>query len=200
MFYKYHNYQIIAGTDEVGRGCLAGPVVAAAVILPPDFYFRGLNDSKLLDLKNRERLYRLITKYSISWKVVFLDHEKIDEINILNASHQAMHEAVLSLNPTPDITLVDGNSYKKDAEYPYRCIVDGDSLYAPIAAASILAKVERDRYMSELALQAEYRFYHWNENKGYATPKHIAAIKQYGYSNLHRKSFVLKALQESPDS
>ncbi len=197
MIYKYDPYQLIAGTDEAGRGCLAGPVVAASVILPKGRYYRNLNDSKLLNPGLRESLYKEITATAISWKVVFKSHDIIDSINILNASHEAMYEAALGLDPEPEILLVDGNSFKKDSSIPYECKVNGDSIYAPIAAASILAKVSRDLFMTQLARDDKYRIYDWANNKGYATPSHIAAIKKFGFSELHRKSFIIKSLQLS---
>lgn len=179
----------------MGRGCLAGPVVAAAVILPKGRYYRKLNDSKLLNAGLRESLYKEITATAISWKVVFKSHDIIDTINILNASHEAMYESALSLNPQPEILLVDGNSFKRDSSIPYECQVNGDAIYAPIAAASILAKVSRDRFMAKLSREDKYRMYDWSNNKGYATPSHIEAIKNFGFSDLHRKSFIVKSLQ-----
>lgn len=195
MIYKYDPYQLIAGTDEVGRGCLAGPVVAASVILPKGRYYRKLNDSKLLSPYLREKLYKEITSTAISWKVVFKNHDIIDTINILKASHEAMYESALSLDPQPEILLVDGNSFKEDSKIPYECKVNGDAIYAAIAAASILAKVSRDSFMTNLSQQKEYMVYDWANNKGYATPSHIKAIKDFGLSDLHRKSFIIKSLQ-----
>ncbi len=197
MIYKYDPYQLIAGTDEAGRGCLAGPVVAASVILPKGRYYRKLNDSKLLNPRLRESLYKEITSTAISWKVVFKSHHIIDTINILNATHEAMYEAALCLDPRPEILLVDGNSFKKDSSIPYECKVNGDAIYAPIAAASILAKVSRDHFMARLSRHKKYRVYGWSENKGYATSSHIEAIKNFGFSDLHRKSFIVKSLQLS---
>ncbi len=197
MIYKYDPYQLIAGTDEAGRGSLAGPVVAASVILPKGRYYKKLNDSKLLKADLRESLYKEITATAISWKIVFKSHQVIDSINILNASHEAMYQAALSLEPRPEILLVDGNSFKKDSRIPYECKVNGDAIYAPIAAASILAKVARDRFMAELSRIKKYSVYDWSHNKGYATPAHIEAIKIYGFSDLHRKSFIVKSLQLS---
>jgi len=195
LIYKYDPYQIIAGTDEVGRGCLAGPVVAASVILPKGRYYRKLNDSKLLSPYLREKIYKEIISTAISWKVVFKNHDIIDTINILKASHEAMYESALSLDPQPEILLVDGNSFKEDSKIHYECKVNGDAIYAAIAAASILAKVSRDSYMTKLSQHKEYKVYDWANNKGYATPSHIKAIKDFGLSDLHRKSFIIKSLQ-----
>jgi len=197
LIYKYDPYQLIAGTDEAGRGSLTGPVVAASVILPKGRYYKKLNDSKLLKADLRENLYKEITATAISWKIVFKSQQVIDTVNILNASHEAMYQAALSLDPLPEILLVDGNSFKKDSRIPYECKINGDAIYAPIAAASILAKVARDRFMAELSRIKKYSVYDWSNNKGYATPAHVEAIKKFGFSDLHRKSFIVKSLQLS---
>ena len=177
-----------AGCDEAGRGCLSGPVVAAAVILPLDFYHPLLNDSKQLTEKKREILRPIIEKEAIAWAVSSIDHQKIDEINILNASILAMHEAVNALNITPTHLLIDGNKFHKHT-IPHTCFVKGDGRFASIAAASVLAKTHRDEYMDILA--EKYPQYNWKQNKGYPTKEHREAIKKYGPTKYHRMSFRL---------
>jgi ribonuclease HII len=181
--------QLEAGCDEAGRGCLAGPVVAAAVILPPDFYHPLLNDSKQLTEKKREILRPIIEKEAISWAVSSIDHQKIDEINILNASILAMHEAVNTLKVKPSHLLIDGNKFHKHA-IPHTCFVKGDGRFASIAAASILAKTYRDEYMNEL--DTKFPYYNWKQNKGYPTLDHRKALAEFGNSPFHRNSFHLK--------
>lgn len=184
----YHNYDLLeAGCDEAGRGCLAGPVVAAAVILPKDFYHPLLNDSKQLTEKHRMLLKPVIEEQAVSYAVEMVDNEEIDKINILNASILAMHKALEQLKVTPELILVDGNKFKPYGKIPHQCIIKGDSIYASIAAASILAKTNRDIYMEQLA--ADYPQYGWERNKGYPTKQHRAAIKVGGACPLHRKSF-----------
>jgi len=178
-----------AGTDEAGRGCLAGPVTAAAVILPENFLHELLNDSKQLTEKSRNMLRPLIEEQAISFSVTHIDHTTIDEINILNASIVAMQESVLKLNPNPLYLIVDGNRFKPINNIPYSCVIQGDSKYMSIAAASILAKTYRDEYMSEI--HEEYPMYNWKQNKGYATHEHREAIKKYGVTKYHRMSFRL---------
>jgi len=187
---KYFNRELIeAGCDEAGRGCLAGPVFAAAVILPESFKLPFLNDSKQLTLVQRETLRPLIEKQAIAWAVARVDNEKIDEINILNASFLAMHLSVDQLNITPQQLLIDGNRFNKYKDIPHQCIIDGDCKYYSIAAASILAKTYRDDFMRKLHLQFEH--YDWVNNKGYGTPKHRAALDLHGISIYHRQSFRL---------
>lgn len=178
-----------AGCDEAGRGCLAGPVFAAAVVLPPDFKDELLNDSKQLKEKTRYELRTLIEKEAVAWAVGQVDHEEIDKINILNASFLAMHRAIEQLKITPQHLLIDGNRFKKHPSIPHTCIVKGDSKFLSIAAASILAKTYRDDYMMQLSLQ--YPQYDWEHNKGYPTPKHRKAIKEYGVTPYHRLSYNL---------
>lgn len=180
---------IEAGCDEAGRGCLAGPVVAAAVILPADFYNDILNDSKQLSEKKRNNLRKVIERVAISWGVAFVDNEEIDQINILNASFLAMHRAVDKLDTTPEHLIIDGNRFKKYKSIPHKCIIKGDSKYFSIAAASILAKTHRDEFM--LKLHNEFPDYNWDKNKAYATKKHREAIEKFGITNYHRKSFRL---------
>lgn len=185
--------RLVAGVDEVGRGSLFGPVVAAAVILDPNYRIRGLRDSKLLPAARREVLAERIHEHAICWAVAAVDHLRIDEINIYHASRQAMAEAVAQLSPVPDHLLVD--ALRLDCACPQTAIVHGDALSASIAAASIVAKVERDRMICELA--PLYPQYHLASNKGYCTRKHLLALHEHGPSPLHRRSF-LAWLEQSP--
>ena len=180
---------IEAGSDEAGRGCLAGPVFAAAVILPDDYRNSRLNDSKKLSAKMREILRVEIESEALTWSVAAADHLEIDQINILNASILAMHRAIEGLTLRPGLLLIDGNRFKLYQDIPHQCIVRGDSLYMSIAAASILAKTYRDAFMSDISLQ--YPIYGWARNKGYPTAEHRKAIFQYGLSPFHRRSFIL---------
>ncbi len=179
-----------AGCDEAGRGCLAGPVVAAAVILPvsPDpSLCDGLMDSKRLSAKERQRMRGLVQTHALSYGVASVDHLAIDEINILNASILAMHMALKQLKPQPAMILADGNRFSPYEEIPHHCMVKGDATYLSIAAASILAKTTRDAYMEEI--HKEHPQYGWDRNKGYPTPAHREAIVRYGLSPYHRRSF-----------
>ncbi|WP_282178364.1 ribonuclease HII [Maribacter stanieri] len=185
-FYKNINE---TGTDEAGRGCLAGPVTAAAIILPESFENTILTDSKLLSEKNRELLEPLLKSKSICYGIAHIQHDVIDDINILNASILAMHQAIDSLSKTPNYIIVDGNRFKPYKDIPHSCIIKGDSKYLSIAAASVLAKTARDAYM--LKLHEEYPMYNWKKNKGYPTKEHRAAIKKYGPTKYHRMSFKL---------
>jgi ribonuclease HII len=178
--------QLVAGVDEVGRGSLFGPVVAAAVILDPAYRVRGLRDSKLLLADRREILAERIRQHAIAWAVAAVDAAQIDQINIYQASRVAMREAVMRLQPVPDHLLVD--AVRLDCELPQKPIIHGDALSASIAAASILAKVERDRMVTEW--DAVFPVYNLASNKGYSTPRHIAALRQHGPSPLHRQSFA----------
>jgi ribonuclease HII len=185
--------KIEAGLDEAGRGCLAGPVVAAAVILPKGYKHKLLNDSKKLAPKQRELLRVEIEKEALHFAVGEVSEKEIDEINILNASFKAMHIALDSLYIPPELLLIDGNRFKKYKDIPHECIIQGDGKFLSIAAASILAKTYRDDLMSRLA--REYPQYGWDHNMGYATEFHRTAIGKYGYSPLHRLSFNLKSAQ-----
>lgn len=178
-----------AGLDEAGRGCLAGPVVAAAVILPDHFQNAMLNDSKKLSHSNRMTLRNEILKESIAWGIAAVDAETIDEVNILQASIRAMHMALSQLSVTPGHLVIDGNYFKPYGGIPHRTVVKGDATYANIAAASILAKTSRDLLMEEYDL--EFPIYNWKKNKGYPTPEHRKAISESGICHLHRKSFRL---------
>lgn len=178
-----------AGTDEAGRGCLAGPVVAAAVILPDDFSHPWLNDSKQLSESRREKLRPIIMSEAVAWAIGIVDNEEIDRINILNASILAMHKALDSLNIRPDAVIVDGNKFKQWSDVPFTTYIKGDGRYGNIAAASVLAKTERDHIMIEAA--SEYPGYGWEVNKGYPTAAHREAISRLGTTPLHRLSFRL---------
>lgn len=186
---SYKQGLIEAGCDEAGRGCLAGSVFAAAVILPPDFKNDLLNDSKQLTEKQRYLLRPIIEQQALAWAVGIVTAQEIDEINILNASILAMHRAVEQLKVGPEYLLIDGNRFKKYKDMPHTCIVKGDGKYMPIAAASILAKTYRDDYM--LKLHEEFPVYDWEHNKGYPTRKHREAIRQHGVSPYHRMSYHL---------
>ena len=185
---------IEAGCDEAGRGCLAGSVYAAAVILPPDYQNPDLNDSKKLTDKKRKALREQIERDAVAWAVGIVTPDEIDKINILNASILAMHRALDQLKVRPEAVIVDGNRFKPYQNLPYTTIVKGDGKYLAIAAASILAKTYRDDYMDALA--EEYPQYDWKSNKGYPTKKHRAAIKQFGVTPYHRMSYNLLGIGE----
>lgn len=184
---NHYSDLIEAGCDEAGRGCLAGPVVAGAVILKPGADYPELDDSKKLTEKKRYALRELIMREALAYGVGIVTAEEIDEINILNASFLAMHRAIDQLKVRPEFLLIDGNRFKKYHELQYRCVVGGDAKYQSIAAASILAKTTRDRLMEEY--DERFPMYHWKKNKGYPTPEHKQAIAEYGITELHRKSF-----------
>ncbi|HSU29393.1 MAG TPA: ribonuclease HII [Chitinophagaceae bacterium] len=179
-----------AGCDEAGRGCFAGPVYAAAVILPPGFFHPLLNDSKQLTAGERNELRPIIEKEAISFAVAAVDNEEIDKINILKASIRAMHLSLDKLNKRPRFIIVDGNRFVRYQRLPFQCVIGGDGKYASIAAASILAKTYRDEYMQSLHL--EFPYYGWTTNKGYGTEEHRRAMEQHGLSKYHRKTFRLK--------
>ncbi|MDY5543320.1 MAG: ribonuclease HII [Bacteroidaceae bacterium] len=190
MLLPYYREGIIeAGCDEAGRGCLAGPVYAAAVILPPDYHNDLLNDSKQLSEKKRDQLRSIIERDAISWAVGIVDNLEIDQINILNASILAMHRALDQLTVCPQEIIVDGNRFKPYRDIPHTTIVKGDGKYMSIAAASILAKTHRDECM--LALHQQYPQYHWDSNKGYPAPVHRQAIRLHGTTPYHRLTFQL---------
>ena len=190
MLKPYYNKKgLEAGCDEAGRGCLAGPVCAAAVILPKDFYHPLLNDSKQISEKKREILRPIIEKEAIAFAVVMVNHKKIDEINILNASILAMQKAVGKLKTKPDLLLIDGNRFKQYKKYKHKTIIKGDSKYASIAAASVLAKTYRDDYMQKL--HKKHPQYDWHKNKAYPTKAHREAIKEFGVTPFHRLTFRL---------
>lgn len=190
MLLSYYQEQLIeAGCDEAGRGCFAGPVFAAAVILPKDFSHPTLNDSKQLTAKEREELKIFILANALDHAVAMVDNTEIDRINILKASFKAMHLAIDMLKKRPSFLLIDGNRFDPYKKIKHQCIVEGDGKYASIAAASILAKTYRDAYMTKL--DEEYPFYNWKKNKGYGTEEHRNAIKEHGLCKYHRMSFRL---------
>ena len=189
MLTQYNSKMIIAGTDEAGRGCLAGPVTAAAVILPNGFENEILNDSKILSLKNRNSLKSYIELNAITYGIEHIYMEEIDKINILNASILGMHRAMDKLSSAPEQIIVDGNKFKNYKEIPHECIIKGDGKYLSIAAASVLAKTYRDAYMKKI--HEEFPMYNWRKNKGYPTKEHRAAIEKFGITKYHRKSFKL---------
>jgi ribonuclease HII len=187
-----------AGCDEAGRGCLAGPVFAAAVILPKNFYHPLLNDSKLVTEEERYELRPFIEKNAIAFAVADLCNKQIDKINILKASFKSMHLAIKQLDPRPELLLVDGNRFTPYKKIPHQCIIQGDGLYAPIAAASILAKTYRDDYMKQL--HKKHPKFNWAQNKGYATREHQKALEKYGPTKYHRQSFRLDYSMIEEDS
>lgn len=190
----YREEFIEAGCDEAGRGCYAGPVYAAAVILPVDFYHPLLNDSKQLSEKQRDELRPVIEKEAIAFAVAAVNNEEIDQVNILKASFKAMHLAIDQLHKRPGLLLIDGNRFIPYQKIPHHCFVKGDGRFASIAAASILAKTYRDEYMHRI--HAEFPQYGWNRNKGYGTAVHRKAIEEYGLCRFHRKSFRLLPAQK----
>lgn len=185
--------RVEAGCDEAGRGCLAGPVVAAAVILPPKFTSENLDDSKKLSAKKREKIRLEIEQNALDFAVSFVPPKEIDEINILNASFTAMHRAIDQLKTQPEALLIDGNRFNPYKNIPHECMIKGDGRFLSIAAASILAKTYRDEYMQKI--HEEFPDYDWNKNKGYPTKKHREVIEQIGITVYHRKSFNLFAKQ-----
>jgi len=190
MLLSHHTEGIIeAGCDEAGRGCLAGPVFAAAVILPDDFRNELLNDSKKLTEKQRYKLRPLIEEHALAWAVVAVDNKEIDEVNILNASFLAMNRAVDKLEIVPEHLLIDGNRFRTKSKIPYTCMIKGDGRFYSIAAASVLAKTYRDDFMEKI--HTEFPNYDWNKNKGYPTKAHRTGIKEFGPTKYHRMTFRL---------
>jgi len=188
MLLARFQYELVeAGCDEAGRGCLAGPVFAAAVVLPHDFDHKILNDSKQITEKVRYELRKEIEANAIDFAVALVDNEEIDQINILNASFLAMHRAIAQLKAEPGFLIIDGNRFNKYNKVPHHCIVEGDAKYFSIAAASILAKTYRDDFMLQIA--AEHPEYDWHSNKGYPTIKHRNAVMEHGYTRYHRRTF-----------
>ncbi|MEM1001966.1 MAG: ribonuclease HII [Bacteroidota bacterium] len=186
---QYSHFKLECGTDEAGRGCLAGPVVASAVILPQNFKNKDLNDSKQLSEAKRNKLRIQIEQEAIAWHVAFIEESIIDRINILKASIKAMHHSIDGLSQQPEFIVVDGNKFTPYNNIPFKTIVKGDSKFLNIAAASILAKTYRDEFMEKL--HQDFPLYGWNRNKGYPTKGHREAIKKYGPTKFHRKSFKL---------
>jgi ribonuclease HII len=194
---QYSSFNLECGTDEAGRGCLAGPVTAAAVILPLSFSNNLLNDSKQLSEKNRNILKPIIESEAISFAVYNINESEIDTINILNASIKAMHKSIGLLKVVPNFIIVDGNRFKPFQNIPHETIIKGDGKYLSIAAASVLAKTYRDVFMEKI--HKEFPMYNWKQNKGYSTKEHRAAIKKYGITKYHRKSFRLLPEQHRLD-
>ena len=189
----FQDEHIEAGCDEAGRGCYAGPVTAAAVILPRDFFHPELNDSKQLTADQRERLKVFIKTNAIAYAVAMVDNDEIDQINILRASFKAMHLALDKLRKRPSLLLIDGNRFTPYKRLKHECIIKGDGLYSSIAAASVLAKTHRDAYMKQL--HREFPHYNWKSNKGYGTEEHRNAIQQHGLCRYHRRSFDIMPSQ-----
>ncbi|MFN8283136.1 MAG: ribonuclease HII [Chitinophagales bacterium] len=189
MLQHFPSDKIICGVDEAGRGCLAGPVVAAAVILPKDFTHEFLNDSKQLTEQQRNELRPIIEQHAISFGVGIIDNYKIDEVNILQATYLAMHQAIEKLNRKIDLLIIDGNRFKPYKKIAHQTIIKGDGKYIEIAAASVLAKTYRDEIMEQMSL--EFPIYQWQKNKGYPTIQHRKAIEQYGSCEYHRQTFQL---------
>ena len=183
-----HEHLLEAGCDEAGRGCIAGPVCAAAVILPKNFNHSLINDSKKLSESVREELRVVIEREALAWAVSFVSPQKIDQINILKASILAMHQAVAQLTVEPEFLLIDGNRFYPYSNIPHTCVIKGDGKYTAIAAASILAKTHRDEYM--MGLDKKFPNYQWLKNKGYPTVEHRSMVRQYGMTKHHRKSFA----------
>lgn len=189
MKLNYSGFTLEAGTDEAGRGCLSGPVVAAAVILPQDFQHELLNDSKQLSEKKRRELRPYIEENALAYGVSFIHQEEVDELNVLQASITGMHRSIEQLNVAPEFIIVDGNKFKPFKETPHQTIVKGDAKFMSIAAASVLAKTYRDEYMEKI--HKEFPEYNWKKNKGYPTKEHREAIRKHGATLYHRKSFKL---------
>ena len=186
---NFSGYQFEAGTDEAGRGCLSGPVVAAAVILPLDYHNKLLNDSKQLSEAKRKKLRPIIEKDALAFGVSFINEKEVDQLNVLQASITGMHRAISMMSITPEYIIVDGNKFKPYKDVPFETIVKGDAKYLSIAAASVLAKTYRDDFMEKI--HEEFPFYNWKNNKGYPTKEHRKAIQEYGITKYHRKTFKL---------
>lgn len=187
--FNYSGFSLEVGTDEAGRGCLSGPVVAAAVILPKDFSHPFLNDSKQISEKKRKELRPFIETNALAFGVSFISQEEVDEINVLQASITGMHRSIANMDIIPEFIIVDGNKFKPYKEIPYETIVKGDAKYMSIAAASVLAKTYRDEYMEKI--HKEFPEYNWKKNKGYPTKEHRNAIRKFGANTHHRKTFKL---------
>ena len=189
MLKAFNKDLFICGVDEAGRGCLAGPVTAAAVILPKNYKNELIQDSKKLNNYNRMRLYEEITSIAIDYSIIDISNKIIDSINVLESTFLAMNKAISKIIRKADYIIIDGNQFKTKSKFSYECVIKGDSIYQSIAAASILAKAHRDKLM--IKYNEEYPYYDWNNNKGYGTIKHKNAIKKFGISRYHRKSFNL---------
>lgn len=190
---NYSGFELEVGTDEAGRGCLSGPVVAAAVILPPDFHHELLNDSKQISESKRKILRPIIEQEALAWGVSFIHNEEVDQLNVLQASLTGMHRSIDQLSLTPEFIIVDGNKFKPYHSIPFETIVKGDAKFTSIAAASVLAKTHRDDFMEQI--HQEFPQYNWKRNKGYPTQEHRAAIQKFGATKYHRKTFKLLPTQ-----
>ena len=190
---NFSGYKLEVGTDEAGRGCLSGPVVAAAVILPLDFHHELLNDSKQISEAKRKILRPIIEKEALAFGVSFIHHEEVDQLNVLQASITGMQRAISDMKISPEFIIVDGNKFKPYQEIPYKTIVKGDAKFMSIAAASVLAKTYRDDFMEKI--HEEYPAYNWKQNKGYPTKEHRKAIQEFGITKYHRKTFKLLPTQ-----
>ena len=189
MLKAFNDNLFVCGVDEAGRGCLAGPVTAAAVILPKNYKNKLIQDSKKLNMHNRMKLYNEITSIAIDYSIIDIPNDIIDSINVLESTFLAMNKAISKIIRKADYIIIDGNQFKTKSKFKYECVIRGDSIYQSIAAASILAKVHRDKLM--VKYNKEYPYYDWINNKGYGTIKHKNAIKKFGISTYHRKSFNL---------
>ena len=195
MIKRYNSKILVCGIDEAGRGALSGPVTISAVILPKNYYNPEIKDSKKLSYLKRKKLFDEIKNVALDYVIVDIDNNKIDNVNILNATFFGMNKSIKKLNLSADIYLIDGNKFRTKMKLNYKCIIGGDNLYQSIAAASILSKVHRDKYMAKIGKR--YPQFDWVNNKGYGTKKHIDSIKKYGYTKYHRNTFKIKGKQLS---
>ena len=195
MIKRYNSKILVCGIDEAGRGALSGPVTISSVILPKNYYNPEIKDSKKLSYLKRKKLFDEIKNVALDYVIVDVDNNKIDNVNILNATFFGMNKSIKKLNLSADIYLIDGNKFQTKMKLNYKCIIGGDNLYQSIAAASILSKVHRDKYMAKIGKR--YPQFDWINNKGYGTKKHIDSIKKYGYTNYHRNTFKIKGKQLS---
>lgn len=195
MIKRYNSKILVCGIDEAGRGALSGPVTISSVILPKNYYNPEIKDSKKLSHLKRKKLFDEIKNVALDYVIVDVDNNKIDNVNILNATFFGMNKSIKKLNLSADIYLIDGNKFQTKMKLNYKCIIGGDNLYQSIAAASILSKVHRDKYMAKIGKR--YPQFDWVNNKGYGTKKHIDSIKKYGYTKYHRNTFKIKGKQLS---
>jgi len=195
MIKRYNSKILVCGIDEAGRGALSGPVTISSVILPKNYYNPEIKDSKKLSYLKRKKLFDEIKNVALDYVIVDVDNNKIDNVNILNATFYGMNKSIKKLNLSADIYLIDGNKFRTKMKLNYKCIIGGDNLYQSIAAASILSKVHRDKYMAKIGKR--YPQFDWVNNKGYGTKKHIDSIKKYGYTKYHRNTFKIKGKQLS---
>ena len=195
MIKRYNSKILVCGIDEAGRGALSGPVTISSVILPKNYYNPEIKDSKKLSYLKRKKLFDEIKNIALDYVIVDVDNNKIDNVNILNATFFGMNKSIKKLNLSADIYLIDGNKFQTKMKLNYKCIIGGDNLYQSIAAASILSKVHRDKYMAKIGKR--YPQFDWVNNKGYGTKKHIDSIKKYGYTKYHRNTFKIKGKQLS---